>query len=224
MPTPISYPTPPGVKIYTSASDWRTQHPAGPIPTGPGLSRFWSDPAAVKVLSNPGGIPGFPQLNNLTGSPQIFAYAIPVRDPNGYYIRCKIGSPAFYNSYAISMAHNTMVALMKQYAWVYELTGDPVLIETLHLTAEEAAVPNFGSHANYPINLRSDYIFFTQGDELVCLSHADFIEFFKPQNTNTPTEMRKTVLGLAQDTRLSDSQAISMIRLAVQEPKTNTLI
>lgn len=224
MPTPIPYPTPPGVKIYTSASDWREQHPAGLIPQAPGLSRFWSDPAAVQALSNPGGIPGFPQLNNLTSSPQSFAYAIPLRDANGNYIRCKIGSPAFYKSYAISMAHNTMVALMKQYAWVYELTGDPVLIETIHLTPEEAAVPNFGSYANYPINLRSDYIFFTQGEELVCLSHADFIEFFKPQNTNTLTEMRQTILGLAKDIRLSDSQAISMIRLAVQEPKINTLV
>lgn len=130
----------------------------------------------------------------------------------------------FYSCYGQSAAHGSMIQLIKEYAWVYELTGDPVVIKTLYLSPKEASTANFYAPIpNYPINLRSDFMFFTLRDELVCLPTEDFIEYFKPKSSSL-SEKRATVAVLAQDKRLSDSAAISMIRLAIQETPSQILI
>jgi len=226
--TPAPYPVPAGIVTYTDESDWRKRNVAGPIPRDPNsMSRFWSDPSAIN--NTPVTIPGFPQIFRETEvSPEKLSYLIPARNFSNDYQRCKIGSPAFYNSYSPTLAHNGMVQTMKQYAWVYELTGDPVLLNTVFLSPKEAATPNFSNtnpnEPNYPINLRSDFMFFTLNKVLLCLPTADFIEYFKPQGNASLADKRATVLGLAQDTRLSDAAAISMIRLTIQDTPNPVLI
>lgn len=219
--TPIPYHVPSGIKTYKDRQDWRSQHPAGNIPVDPNsISRFWSDPQATRQAS--GGIPGFPQIGDMNSSR---GYLIPARDSEGRLIRCKINSSQFYDSYARTMAHNSMVATMQQYAWVYELTGDPVVLTTIFLTNTQAMTANFSKEIpNYPIELRSDHVYFTLNDSLVCLSTGDFIEYFKPQGASSLAEKRATVLALAADTRLSDAAAISMIRLAIEDDPTQVLI
>jgi len=225
MITPIPYykHAPSGTRLYTSPSDWRQQHVAGNIPMDTtSMSRWWNDSSAVLALNQSTGIPGFPQFGS--GVTKTFTYRIPVFDMQGNPVRVALGSSGFYNSYALSSSHDAAVRTMIQYHWVYELFGLPIRIDEVTLSASQAAVENFGSMPNYPIEVRSDHVYFMQENNLVALPIQDFITFFKP-NTTDYSSMRATVLGLANDTRLSDKQAVSMIRLAVQEvPQTPPLI
>lgn len=227
-PIPAKLHAPSGIVTYTDSLDWRSQISTGNIPRDPqSLSRFWVDTAAVRRLSQIEHlkyiIPGF------SAPEQSKAYTCIARSftPNGIGTlrRVTIGSPNFFNTYAPSMAHNEAVQTMVEYKWVFELQGQPPMLTTLVFPESIAAVPNFeGKDPHYPLELRPDHIYFPIGEDLYALPIRDFILRFQV-NTKSYSDMRAAVLTLAQDSGLSDEQAISMIRLAVQEkPSTPPVI
>lgn len=231
-PIPYRQHAPSGIKTYTDELDWRAQHPAGYIPVSPGMRRCWSDPSAVQILNRQGQdrssfIPGLEGLGSV--APSTATYKIPLYDSiSGLPLRCtpSLKSPDFLKSYALTQAHNTAAQTMVAYSWVYELLGKPVIIDDFTFALATVAEANFtpGLVPNYPIDLKSDHIYFMVNNDLVALPTREFILRFSVP-ANSPRAMREAVLKIAQDSGISDESAIQLIRLAITDkPNTQTLI
>jgi len=231
-PIPYRQHAPSGIKTYTDELDWRAQHVAGNIPVSPGMRRCWSDPSAVQILNRQGQdrvsfIPGLEGLGSVT--PSTSTYRIPLYDSlSGLPIRCtpSLKSSDFLSSYALTQAHNGMVQTMIAYAWVYEFLGKPVIIEDVTFALATVAQCNFapGPIPNYPIDLKSDHIYFMVNNDLVALPTREFILRFSVP-ANSPRAMREAVLKIAQDSGITDESAIQLIRLAITDkPNTQTVI
>jgi len=223
-PIPARLHAPSGITTYSDSLDWRSQTVAGNIPRDPNSgSRFWVDTAAIQRLSQierlKSLIPGFdtPPINR--------TYTYITRTTDLRLLRITLGSQSFYETYTPTMAHKDAVQTMMDYKWVFEMQGLPPLLSNWNISESLAAIPNFeGKDPRYPLELRSDHIYFPMGEELFALPVRDFIQRFQIA-TNSYAEMRAAVITLASDSGLSDEQAISMIRLAVQDkPKTPPII
>lgn len=221
-PIPARAHAPSNIVTYTDALDWRAKNIAGAVPFDTNsVSRYWVDTAAIQRISQiqrlKDLIPGFTAQNR--------TYSYITRNSLQNLVRLPIGSNDFHQAYAQSMAHKTAVQTMIDYKWVYELQGMPPAFTVAQFSESLASIPNFdGKDPRYPLELRSDHIYFPIGEDLFSLPIREFIQRFQV-NTSNYADMRAAVLTLASDAGLSDEQAISMIRLAVQEkPKTPPLI
>lgn len=224
--TPIPYRqhAPSGIKTYTDEADWRAQHVAGPIPILFGrMRRCWSDPTKI-------GVSGYfdvlvPGISDSTGA--VAGYYIPVYQANGIPVRVpSLRSVDCNYSYGPTMAHNTSLALMQQYAWVYERLGLPVKISSVEIATSEVIEANFTTtevNPNYPIDVKSDHIYFMMGNDLVALPHGEFIKRFAVKTTDDRSK-REAVARLAADMSISDTSFVQLALLALQRKPENVVI
>lgn len=224
QPIPYRQHAPSGIKTYTDEADWRAQHPAGDIPILPGkMRRCWSDPTKIGAGSYFDElVPGMGGASNASSG-----YIIPAYQFNGIPLRvASLNSQVFHNSYGPTAAHNTAIALMKQYAWVYERLGMPVQFKYVEIDIADVVEANFTTievNPNYPIDLKSDHIYFMMGNDLVALPHGEFIKRFAVRTTDDRSK-REAVARLAADMSISDTSFVQLALLALQrKPETVTI-
>lgn len=225
-PIPARQHAPSGIQTYADAADWRAQNISGNIPSDPySISRYWVDTTAVNSLSRDQDlIKWFPDLYQLTAPVKEYTIIDTQLDGITPIRHTNLDTPQFLAQYAPTMAHNQAVATMRQFKFVYDMLGMPPALRKLVLTNQLAAVPNFNGSPNYPLELRSDHIYFTVGPYMVALPIKDFVERFSPATTDYRS-MREAVLTIASNSGITDENAISMIRLAVTDkPKTPPVI
>lgn len=245
QPIPLTYFAPSGTKIYTGPEDYRAQTLSEPPQAnklisgrfGAGYAKYWVDTSAIQRINrraeqiqSQGGW-RFNTFESFLGdnptalaeSQQANPYTFFRFDLNGNPITMPIDSPEFYATYALTLAHNTVIGVMRQFKHLYEKVGAPVT-QTIKLTDDEAAATQFPTQPYYqgykhtPVIVPSTHVFFVLGKEVVALSIAQFTEVFAPK-ARTYEEMLQLVDQARQSGASAESQ-VGMIRLAViDQPK-----
>lgn len=249
MPTPtpitITQFAPPGTKIYTGPEDYRAQTQSEPPQAnklvngrfGAGYAKFWVDTSAVQRINRRNeqvkwqGGQRFNTFDSfLSDNAQVAEEAQHINpytffrfDLNGNPITAPIDSPEFYSTYSLSLAHNAVINVMRQYKHLYEQVGVPTT-KVSYLTDDEAAAtqfpaqPHYSGHKNTPVIVPSTHVFFVLGKEVVALPIAQFTDAFAPK-ARTYEEMLQLVDQARQSGASAESQ-VGMIRLAViDQPK-----